>query len=116
MIDDIFERLSEEAMSLRITEKFLFMVERSLLRESKPAFDVARVKEHLKNLNPRSGPAEELRKVSIDGLRKEFASWREALTVIDSEIETFHIRRFCDSARGSLNDKIFHSLARFYRS
>ena len=53
MIDDTFERLSEEAMSLRIAEKFFSEVERSLLREPQPTFDVSAVKEHLKHLNPR---------------------------------------------------------------
>jgi hypothetical protein len=116
MIDEIFECLSDEAMSLRISEKFFAAVEKSLLRESKPAFDVTNVKEHLKKVNPRSNSSEEIRQSSTDALRKEFSRWREHLTEVDTGIETFHIRRFCDSARGTLNDQIFQSLARFYRS
>ena len=116
MIDDIFESLSEEAMSLRISEKFFFAVESSLLRESKPAFDVNAVKTHLRTLNPRTESASEDREEAIAALNAEFGRWREHLLAIDTSIETFHIRRFCDSARGTLDDKVFHSLARLYRA
>ena len=116
MIDDTFERLSEEAMSLRITEKFFFEVERSLLRETKPAFDVSEVKEHLKQLSPRSVAEEDVRNSAVEGLREQFDQWRGSLQSTDSSIETFHIRRFCDSASISLNDTIYYSLARFYRA
>ena len=116
MIDHTFERLSEEAMSLRITEKFFSEVERSLLRESKPAFDVSTVKELLKQLAPRSSADEEHRNSAIDGLRQEFDRWRGSLEAIDAAIETFHIRRFCDSSSISLNDTIYYALARFYRA
>ncbi len=116
MIDDTFERLSEEAMSLRIAEKFFSEVERSLLREPQPTFDVSAVKEHLKHLNPRSGADEEARNSAVDGLRVEYDRWRKKLEATDASIETFHIRRFCDSVTISLNDTIFYSLARFYRA
>jgi hypothetical protein len=116
MFDDIFERLSEEAMSLRIAEKFFSLVETSLLRDSKPAFNVSAVKEHLKNLNPRSGADDGKRQATIEALRDEFDRWRTHLAVTDDSIETFHLRRYCDASLATLNDKIFLSLARFYRS
>jgi hypothetical protein len=116
MIDDVFEGLSEEAMSLRITEKFLSLVETSLLRDARPAFPVSAIKDHLKNINPRSGTDDVARQASIQGLRAEFAKWREYLAETDASIETFHLRRYCDASLASMNDKIFLSLARFYRA
>ena len=117
MFDNKFESLSDEAMSLRITEKFLVEIERSLLRDSQPMFDVSAVKEHLKFLNPSSGNDDVTgRDHAESALKIEFAIWRSRLTQRDAAIETFHVRRFCDSARMSLNPKIFQSLTRFYRS
>lgn len=117
MFDDKFESLSDEAMSLRITEKLLTEVERSLLRDTVPAFDVSAVKEHLKSLNPKSeSPGESDRDVIEAALKEEYATWRSTLVARDEQIETFHVRRFCDSASVSLNPKIFQSLTRFYRS
>lgn len=117
MFDEKFESLSDEAMSLRITEKFLIEIERSLLRDSAPAFDVSTIKEHLKFLNPKSENQDEARcEAAADALRSEFEHWRSLLVERDEAIETFHVRRFCDSARMSLNTKIFQSLTRFYRS
>jgi len=117
MFDDKFESLSDEAMSLRITEKLLTEVERSLLREAETAFDVSTVKEHLRSLNPKSGNVDESDRERIESaLREEYATWRSTLVERDEQIETFHVRRFCDSATVSLDPKIFQSLTRFYRS
>jgi hypothetical protein len=115
MIDNEFERLSEEAMSLRIAEKFFSEVERSLLRTVSPGFDVGKVKELLRIVNPRTGYDGD-RSGAIEDLRFEFARWRESMSETDRGLETFHVRRFCDSSNISLNDTIYFSLARFYRS
>ena len=97
MFDDKFESLSDEAMSLRITEKLLTEVERSLLREAETAFDVSTVKEHLRSLNPKSGNVDESDRERIESaLREEYATWRSTLVERDEQIETFHVRRFCD--------------------
>lgn len=114
LIDERFERLSDEAMSLRITDKFFTEVERWLLRRSAPAFDVSIIKESLRAINPKSGEPD--RKQIEQRLQKQFALWREALTKKDAAIEAFHIRRFCDAMQASLNETIFHAVSRFYRS
>lgn len=113
---DKFEHLSDEAMSLRMVEKFLHEVETSLVRPRSEQFDLRAVRECLRILRPKDeyvDPAEELD--AECRLRSEFDRWREELAEKDREIEAFHIRRFCDGLKSRIDRRVFLSLARFYR-
>jgi len=112
---ELFELRSDEAMSLKIVERFFGEVSNYLLREPEPSFDVAGVKALLSKLKPGSATEETVEAVDRE-LRCELRTWREHLILRDLDVEAFEIRRFCDAFRSSLDPSIFYSVARFYRS
>ncbi len=118
MIDsntELFELRSDEAMSLKIAERFFTEVENSLLREPSGTFDVSEVKECLRGLKSRGNENADAASANVK-LEREFDKWREHLEARDLDLEAFEILRFCDSFRESLDATVFLALARFYKS
>src|SRR5215207_9806198 len=112
----LFKQMSEEAIDLRIVEKFFSEVERRLLKDSSPVFDIEPIKISLQTLKTltEETPLTDVWQVEFN-LKQEFQYWRNLLTERDDKIETYHFRRFCDSSEAPLDSLIFSSLTRFYR-
>jgi len=110
-------RFSDEALALRITEKFLSELGRMNMRFVHEMFDVSGVKKLLGEV--RSSPSNansDSRAILEAKLRNELDRWRNVLIRLDSGVQAYEIRRFCDSVFGSLDSNIFFALARFYRA
>jgi hypothetical protein len=110
-------RFSDEALALRIAEKFLSELGRTTMRYAHEMFDVSSIKKLLGEIRSDTNGADtETRRILEGKLRNELDSWRNVLVRLDSGVEAYEIRRFCDSVPGSLDSNIFFALARFYRS
>jgi hypothetical protein len=116
-ISQLVRRAGDEAVQLRIVERFLSEVERRLLKTSPQVFDIERLRtalQILKSLTPEDDIDECLE--AEFRLDQEFHLWRELIVQRDQKIETYHFRRLCDSAPFPLDDDVFVALAAFYRS
>ena len=116
-VSQLVRRAGDEAVQLRIVERFLSEVERRLLKASPQVFDIERLRtalQILKSLTPEDDIDECLE--AEFRLDQEFHLWRELIVQRDQKIETYHFRRLCDSAPFPLDDDVFVALAAFYRS
>ena len=115
-ISALVKRAGEEAVQLRVVERFLSEVERRLLKATPEIFDIQRIRTALQILKTMSeeDDIDECLEAEFR-LDQEFQLWRELIIDRDQKIETYHFRRLCDSAPYPLDDEIFIALARFYR-
>lgn len=115
-ISELVKRAGEEAVQLRVVERFLSEVERRLLKSTPEIFDIQRIRTALQILKTISeeDDIDECLEAEFR-LDQEFQLWRELIIERDQKIETYHFRRLCDSAPYPLDDEIFIALARFYR-
>lgn len=116
-IQNLFKQVSEEAIDLRITEKFFAEVERRMLRTSTSVFNIEIIKTALHKLRnlPKDSSPMDFWQVDFQ-IKQEFQTWRNILQKRDSKIETYHLRRFCDTTQEPLDNVVYSALARFYRS
>jgi hypothetical protein len=108
--------ISEKALHLRIVEEFLTQLEFTLLKAASNSFDFKSIKlglRELKTLDADPG-VDRLKRVEFQ-LAHELLLWQENLAERDAKIEAYHIRRYCDGLKRSLDPDIFVALARFYR-
>jgi hypothetical protein len=115
-ISDLAKRAGDEAVHLRIVERFISEVERRLLKTVPTIFDIQRVRtalDILKTLSEEDDIDECLE--AEFRLDQEFHLWKELIIERDQKIETYHFRRLCDSAPYPLEDEVFIALASFYR-
>ena len=113
---DTYLRFSDEALALRITEKFLSELGRTTMRYTHEMFDVSAIRKLLGEIRADTNSANaDSRKILEGRLSNEIDRWRNVLVKRDSGVQAYEIRRFCDSVRGSLDSNIFFALARFYR-
>ena len=103
------QRLRDQAVVLRVAEVFLTQVEMSLLVRPRPAYDFQALKRRLDAL--RDGPPDE---ALAEGIALSITAWREALGERDQELEAYHMRRFCDGLKISLDKEILIAMGRFY--
>jgi hypothetical protein len=116
-ISTLVKRAGEEAVQLRIVERFLSEVERRLLKTTPSIFDIQRIRTALQILKTLSADDDIDECLEAEfRLDQEFHLWRELIIERDHKIETYHFRRLCDSAPYPLEDEIFIALASFYRS
>lgn len=115
-IHQLFQRMSEEAIDLRVVEKFFSEIERRLLQHSSSMFEIDPIKNSLQQLKSftEETPLAEVFQVEFN-LKQEIQNWRNILSERDDKIETYHFRRFCDSGKEPLDAVVFSALARFYR-
>lgn len=116
-IHQLFKQVSEEAIDLRVTEKFLSELERRLLKISTSAFNIDIIKsalQKLRSLPPNSSPMD-FWQVDFQ-IKQEFQTWLNILQKRDNKIETYHLRRFCDTTQEPLDNVVYAALSRFYRS
>jgi hypothetical protein len=114
-ISQLVKRTGEEAVQLRIVERFLSEVERRLLKSTPQIFDIERIRTALQILKTltHEDDIDECLEAEFR-LDQEFHLWRELIIERDKKIETYHFRRLCDSAPYPLDDEIFIALAGFY--
>ena len=113
----LVKNAGDEAVQLRIVERFLSEVERRLLKATPQIFDIERIRTALyilKTLTEEDDIDECLE--AEFRLDQEFHLWRELIVERDQKIETYHFRRLCDSSPHPLGDEIFIALASFYRT
>lgn len=106
-----------EAKALRLTERLLASVERSELQRTSNLHDTSgivaardRVAEAIKNQD--SALLEQAR----EELLSEIQCWQLALKQLDSQIQAYNLRRFCDRTSAKLDLQIYAALVRFYRN
>src|SRR5688500_10027939 len=92
------QRLRDQALMLRVAEVFLTQVEMSLLIIAGTSFDYPTLKRQLDAL--RDGPSDE---ALAELVATNIAGWRERLAERDLSIEAYHMRRFCDGLKVSLD-------------
>jgi hypothetical protein len=110
-------RFSDEALALRITEKFLSELGRMTMRFRHEMFDVTGVKKLLGEVRSCTDSANSDPRNIVEGkLRNELDGWRNVLIKLDTGVQAYEIRRFTDSVFNSLDSNIFFALARFYRA
>jgi hypothetical protein len=115
-ISDLVKRAGEEAVQLRIVERFLSEIERRLLKSTPQVFDIERIRTALQILKTLSDEDDIDECLEAEfRLDQEFHLWRELIVERDQKIETYHFRRLCDSSPHPLEDEIFIALAGFYR-
>jgi hypothetical protein len=116
-ISQLVKRAGDEAVQLRIVERFLSEVERRLLKATPHVFDIERVRTALQILKSLTD-ADDIDECLEAEFRldQEFHLWRELIIARDQKIETYHFRRLCDSTPYPLDDEIFVALASFYRT
>ncbi|HRH46484.1 MAG TPA: hypothetical protein PKY82_32875, partial [Pyrinomonadaceae bacterium] len=116
-IHQLFKQVSEEAIDLRVTEKFLSELERRLLKISVSAFNIDIIKSALQKLRnlPKDSSPMDFWQVDFQ-IKQEFQTWLSILQKRDSKIETYHLRRFCDTTQEPLDNVVYAALSRFYRS
>ena len=102
------QRLRDQAVTLRVAEVFLTQVEMSLLKSGGIPFDFQALKRQLDAL--RDTPDETLAELVATSM----AGWRERLATRDRAVEAYHVRRFCDGLKVSLDKEILLAMARFY--
>jgi hypothetical protein len=112
----LVKRACDEAVQLRIVERFLSEVERRLLKTETVVFDIERLRTALQILKTvdDDDDIEECLEAEFR-LDQEFHLWRTLIIERDQKIETYHFRRVCDSMARPLDDEIFVALASFYR-
>lgn len=116
-IRQVFKRVSEEAVNLRVAEKILSEVESRLLKLSPSPFDIESIKallQKLKNLSP-AVSLEDFWQVEFQ-INQKLQLWRGVLEERDQNIETFHLRRFFDFTEQPLDVAFFVALTQFYRN
>lgn len=111
------KRVGDIAVNLRVTEKILTEVERRLFSPDQTLFDIEFVRANLQKLRslPPETPSDEFLQIEF-ALDQEFNLWRSLLEERDRRIETYHLRRFFDTANQSFDQAVFIALAYFYRS
>jgi len=115
-VAELVKRASDEAVQLRVVERFLSEVERRLLKTTPQIFDIQRVRTGLQILKTLSQDDDIDECIEAEfRLDQEFHLWRELIVTRDQKIETYHFRRLCDSTPYPLDDEIFIALAKFYR-
>ncbi len=116
-VDQLFKQLSEEAIDLRIVEKFFSEIEHRMLQLSASMFDIGPIKNTLQQLKAFTSetPLAEVWQAESN-IKQEFQNWLNLLEKRDQKIETYHFRRFCDTSKESLDTVVFSALARFYRN
>jgi len=116
-VSQLVKRAGDEAVRLRIVERFLSEVERRLLKMSPQVFDIERIRAALQILKSLTADDEIDECLEAEfRLDQEFDLWRELIVKRDERIETYHFRRLCDSAPYPLDDEVFLALAGFYKS
>jgi len=115
-VSTLVKRASDQAVQLRIVERFLSEIERRLLKATPQIFNIERVRAALQILKTLSGEDDLDECLEAEfRLEEEFRQWRELIVERDQKIETYHFRRLCDSSQQPLDDDIFIALAKFYR-
>lgn len=111
------KRVGDIAVNLRVTEKILTEIERRLFSPDQTLFDIEFVRANLQKLRsmPPETPTEAFLQIEF-ALDQEFHLWRSLLEERDRKIETYHLRRFFDTANQTFDDAVFIALAYFYRS
>jgi len=114
-ISELVKRAGQEAVQLRIVERFLSEVERRLLKTTPVIFDIERIKTALHILKTLT-EADEIDECLEAEFRldQEFHLWRTLILERDQKIEAYHFRRLCDSTSYPLDDQIFVALVWFY--
>jgi hypothetical protein len=109
--------IGEIAINYRVTEKILAEIERRLFNPDPVRFDIELVKASLSKLKalPPQTPSDEFLHIEFS-LDQEFNLWRGLLEERDRHIETYHLRRFFDTANQEFDRAVFVALAYFYRS
>ncbi len=116
-IHQLFKQVSEEAIDLRVVEKFFSEIERRMLQISPSFFDIEPIKAHLQQLKSFSAETALTEVLQTEfQIKQEFETWRTRLEKRDRKIETYHFRRFCDSNKEPLDSVVFSALSRFYRA
>jgi len=115
-VSELVKRAGDEAVQLRVVERFLSEVERRLLKTTPQIFDIQRVRTALQILKTLTADDDLDECIEAEfRLDQEFHLWRELIITRDQNIETYHFRRLCDSTPYPLDDEIFIALAKFYR-
>jgi hypothetical protein len=115
-VSTLVKRAGDQAVQLRIVERFLSEIERRLLKTTPQIFDIERLKTALQILKTLSGDDDIDECLEAEfRLDEEFRNWSELIVDRDQKIETYHFRRLCDSTQQPLEDDIFIALAKFYR-
>ncbi|MBK7704985.1 MAG: hypothetical protein IPJ30_04210 [Acidobacteria bacterium] len=110
-------RVGDVAINLRVTEKILTEIEKRLFTTDQTPFDIEFVRTNLQKLKslPPETSSDDFLQIEFS-LDQEFNLWRGLLEERDRKIETYHLRRFFDSANQTFDRAIFIALAYFYRS
>jgi hypothetical protein len=105
-----------EAKALRLTERLLVSVERSELQKASDLHDTSGI------ITARDRVAQAIQhndKLLLEQAREDLLSeiqfWQLALKQLDSRIQAYNLRRFCDRAGSKLDLQIYAALVRFYR-
>jgi hypothetical protein len=117
--DDIKLRshqLKEEIAAWHIVESFFTAVERQMLQLSTLTFDIEQIKPYLQEMEKSQGLSTKAFSEIEFLLKRKINNWRYLLAERDKTIETYHLRRFCESLDSPLDAKFFVALTRFYRS
>ena len=110
----VFERVSKTAAAFQITDKFLSAVELGFLKKTSPEFDTKSLKTGLNELKSSTDISDE-RLSQIEALMDaELELWCNGLESRNHYIETYHVRRFCDSYKRPINENVYEALVRFY--
>lgn len=113
----LFAKATEKAMDLQVADNFLSAVERQFLQTSPTPFDLEPFKitvDKLKKL-PQEISLEKFQQVERQ-INKELILWQNTLGERSKKLETYHLRRYCDSNLQMLDMMDFASLTRFYWS
>lgn len=113
----LFEKVSDRVLDLQFVDNFLATIERQFLQTSPTAFDLKTFKlalDKLKSL-PSEVPLEQFQQVEKE-LLKELNLWQNTLGKRSENLETYHLRRYCDSKKQTLDIMGYASLTRFYWS
>ena len=115
-VAETVRRVGNEAVRLRIVERFLSEVERRQLKTVPVIFDIERIRTALQILKTLSSD-DEMDECSEAEFRlgQEFHLWRSLINERDHAIETYHFRRYFDAAPQMLDDEILAALGGFYR-
>ncbi len=110
-------RAGDIALNLRVTEKIITEIERRLFTPDPTQFSIELVKSNLQKLKtlPPDTPSDDFLPIEFS-LDQEFNLWRGLLEERDRKIETYHLRRFFDTANQKFDPAVFSALAYFYRS
>ncbi len=110
------QQLKEEIKSWHTVESLFAAVERQLLKTSSLAFDIKQIKPYLQEMEKAQNYSVKAFSEVEFLLKRKINNWRYLLAERDKNIETYHLRRFCESLETPLDTKFFAALTRFYRS